>query len=180
MHLFKLLLSHSALSDVAGDFGKTDEVAGIVFDAIDDDRGPEFRSVLTDAPTLGFEPSLFCSFSQRMLGDSQLKVARCVELAEMLSDDFIRRVTLDALSSRIPCRDVSLRSELKDRVIDNRFDQLAVASFASEQIFVCLLSFGDVASDFGKANQLAVFVTDGVEDHKRPKATPVLAHAPPL
>ena len=98
----------------------------------------------------------------------------------MLSDDFVRRVALDALSSRIPCRDVSLRIELKDRVIDNRLDQLAVASFASQQIFVCLLPFGDVASDFGKANQFAVFVTDRVEDHKRPKVTPILAYSPAL
>src|SRR5262249_61363071 len=42
------------------------------------------------------------------------------------------------------------------------------------------LPLGDVASDFGKADQFIVLIADRIDLHRRPEPAAVLAHAPAL
>jgi hypothetical protein len=55
-------------------------------------------------------------------------VLRRVEAREMLSDDLVQGVALDAFGTRVPARNMSLRIEHEDGVIHDRLDQLLVSA----------------------------------------------------
>src|SRR5205085_8835056 len=52
------LLRGLPLGDVASDLGKSQEIAALASDRVDDYRCPEAASVLADPPALGFEAAL--------------------------------------------------------------------------------------------------------------------------
>src|SRR6202022_3550407 len=96
---FYLFLSLLSLRHIAGNFGVSDQFAIGRANGIDDDIGPEFRTVLAIAPSFLFETALPQGRVQANLRDAGCGILRAVELGEMLSDDFLRRVTLDALGA---------------------------------------------------------------------------------
>src|SRR5215831_9096731 len=117
-------------------------MAGFVLDPVDHDGRPESRTVLANAPAFRLEPAFLCGLSQRTLGDIRVAVFGRIELTEVLSDNLLRRVSLDALGTGIPGCDISGGVELEDRIVDHRLDESPVAPFAVKQVFVRLLPFG--------------------------------------
>ena len=114
---------------VACHFGESKEVVIVVFDAVDDDGRPELCAVLAYTPAFGFETAFCSCLGERTRRYAGITIFLGVENAEVLSDDFFRRITLDVLGPGIPGGDVARRIELEDRIIDDRFDQLPITAF---------------------------------------------------
>ena len=128
----------------------------IVADRVDDDAGPEARAVLAHAPAFGLEPSLARGGLERAARHARCPVLLGVEAREMLADDLVGAVALDALGAGIPVRDLALRVEHVDRVVGDALHQQAepLLAFAAAPPRACL-ALGDVAGDLGEAEQLA-------------------------
>jgi hypothetical protein len=59
-----------------------------------------------------------------------LNIFRRVEPAEVLTDNFVRIVTFDALCARIPGRYIAGLVKLKNRIVHHSLDQSTVSSLA--------------------------------------------------
>src|ERR1043165_812332 len=164
--------------DVAGHFGKADELSRIIQDAIDHHRSHERSAVLADARALGFIAAGFSRLRQRLLWDLSGLVFGGVKAAEMLSDDLVRTIAFDPFGASIPGRYETMRVELENGVIDNCLDQPAVSPLAFKEAELRLLALGDVARDFRKADELPSLVLDGIDHNQCPEAGPVLADPP--
>jgi hypothetical protein len=114
LNLEKFLLRRFfPLGNVTGDFGKTDKLAGLIANGIDDDARPEKRAVLPDAPSIfyvvsGLDRNLECPG-----GLPSCLIGWCVKAREMLPDDLARGISLDALAADISVRHMPLRIEHK-------------------------------------------------------------------
>src|SRR6478672_11947815 len=86
-------------------------------------------AVLAHPPAFGDEPALYRGLLQDVLGKAGVLILRCVEAREMLADDLIGGVALDALGTGVPGCNTSLGIEHEDGIIDNRLDQLLVSAF---------------------------------------------------
>src|SRR5688500_4591096 len=98
----------------------------------------------------------------------------------MVSEDFLLRVTLEALRTPIPTRDVTLKVEHVDRVVRHTLHENSEALLAPSQRVLGCLSLGDVPCDFGKADQRAILAAYWIDNDMRPHARPILADAPAL
>src|ERR1700754_4392082 len=67
-----------------------------------------------------------------------------------------------------------------DGVVGHTLDKEPELFLASPQRVLSLFALAQVAGDLGKAHQLTRRQTDGIDDHIRPEAGAVLAHAPAL
>src|SRR5581483_6109729 len=123
-------LGFTTLGEVSRDLDETDQPACAVPDRINDDISPEFRTVLSDVPTLIFELTLAFGHIQRTTGQARLAVLFGVKSREMLADDFGFVITLKQPGPRIPACDDALRIEHIDGVIGDRIDQHAVTALA--------------------------------------------------
>src|SRR5690606_30973982 len=112
---------------VARDLGKSDQLAVIIDNPVDDDRCKKTAADLSNAPSFRFVASLAPRRFKRFGGNSGRPVLLCIKRTEMFADDFIGRVALDPPRSGIPGRDQSLGIELKNRIIDDRFEKAPVA-----------------------------------------------------
>jgi len=65
--------------------------------------------------------------------------------------------------------------QLAERIELLRFMQLLL-NF--RQLVLCFLAFRDIAGDLGKANQLAVFIPDRINDNAGSEKGAILAYAP--
>jgi hypothetical protein len=101
-----------------------------------------------------------------------------VESGEMLTDDLVCGISLDALRARVPVGDGALGVEHIDGVILHAFDKHPEALLAIEKGLFLLTLGGDVARDLGKADVRAVGVVNGVEHGIRPETCAVLANSP--
>ena len=63
----EMLLCLLALGDVTRHLGEPDDLAAVILDRIDHDRGPEPRAVLAHAPTLGEEAAFLLRHRERPL-----------------------------------------------------------------------------------------------------------------
>src|SRR5690349_17784313 len=97
----------------------------------DDDVGPEGGAVLANAPAFVLEPPLPRSDPELVLGKSLGDLLRRVEHREVLPDDLLRLVTLDAARTLVPAGDVTSRVEREDGVVAHRIDEQAI------QVGVC-------------------------------------------
>ena len=98
----------------------------------------------------------------------------------MTADDFGFRIALDALRAGVPVGDAAFRVQHVDGVVRDALHQHAELLFAQAQRLIGRLAFADVARDLGEAEQAALVVDDGIDDHMRHEAGAVLAHAPAL
>ena len=64
--------------------------------------------------------------------------------------------------------------ELEDGVVDDRLDQAADSAARFPAALLRLLPLGDVARHLGEADELAVVVTDRVDDDGGPEPLPSL------
>ena len=132
----ELLLRTTALGNVASHLSITAENAALVTNRRDDDVRPETRTVLADAPTFLLESSLGLRNAQLHVGFPGGDVLGCVEAGEMLAEDFLRPVALDALGTGVPAGDAPLRIEHEDRVVLDAFHHEAKAFLALHRLFV--------------------------------------------
>src|SRR6266403_3862883 len=101
--LFRPLL----LGDVSRDFCETAQPPRPVAQGGNHHVGPEPRSVLAHAPAFVFEASSLFGKLQFMARPASFHILRWVEAGEVLADDFLRLVALDAFGPGIPTGSVS-------------------------------------------------------------------------
>src|SRR5262249_44758875 len=121
--LFEHLLRLPPHGDVSCHFGKSDQFSTLVVDRIDQHAGPEFAAVLAQTPTFPLVLSCLLGLTKRARRDVCLAIFRRVEPGEVLSNDFMWTITLDALRATVPARDASLRIEHVDRVVLDRLHE---------------------------------------------------------
>src|SRR4029079_15761234 len=124
------------LTDVARDLGKAEEFAGLVANRVDDHARPKMRSVLAHAHALGFETPFARGSFQDALGQTGLAVLTGEELAEMLADDLVRGVALEALSAGIPVRYHAGGIEHVDGKVGDALDKQPEPLLARRQILL--------------------------------------------
>jgi hypothetical protein len=112
----------AAFGQVARDLGKPDQLAHCIAQRRDDDVGPEAAAILADAPVLVLETSQLARAPQLLVRPVFRESIGRVEPREMLADDFIGRIALDALRALVSRRDDAIRIQHEDRVIADAFD----------------------------------------------------------
>nr|WP_062610957.1 hypothetical protein [Caballeronia calidae] len=89
-----------------------------------------------------------------------------------------RCVALGTLRTRTPVRHDATWVEHVDRVIGDSFDQQTEAALGIARLLMQRARLCQVARDLREAEQLAVVLMNGIDDHVRPETRAVLAHAP--
>ena len=79
------LLRFAPFGQVAGDLGKTEQLALGIANAVDDDIGPEARSILANAPSFGFEPAIAFGGMERARGQPRHPILFRIEAGEILA-----------------------------------------------------------------------------------------------
>ena len=126
LHLLRLahpLLAGPALGQVAGDLGEADEAAAVVADGGDDDVGPEARAVLAQPPALQLVFADIGGLGEGACRNAGGAVGLGIEAREMLADDLLALIALDALRAGIPAHDIAARIDHEDCVVGHRVDQ---------------------------------------------------------
>ena len=101
------------LGDVAGDVHEADQRADLVADRLDHGARPEHALVAPHAPALDDIFALVGGDLERARRLAALLLLLGIEAAEVLADDFRRRVLVDALRAHVPIGDVAVRSSMK-------------------------------------------------------------------
>ena len=84
----------------------------VVADGVDNDVRPKAGAVLTNAPAFFFKPSLLFELRQAPVAARRCAVFVGVEPREVLPDNLVWCISLDALRARIPVGDVPSRSSI--------------------------------------------------------------------
>eukprot|EP01022_Parablepharisma_sp_SALTPOND_P021769 TRINITY_DN435_c2_g11_i1.p1 TRINITY_DN435_c2_g11~~TRINITY_DN435_c2_g11_i1.p1 ORF type:complete len:948 (-),score=370.43 TRINITY_DN435_c2_g11_i1:3556-6399(-) len=165
---------------VAGDLGKAQQLAVFLVEGVDHHVRPEARTVLAQAPAFVFEAAFAQGDLQVGGGQSGQAVLLLVEHGEMLAHDLLLQVTLGALGAGVPVGHGAIGIEHVEGIVGDAFHQQPETVFGvAPRLFHAAL-LGTVAGDLGKADQLAVFLVDGVDHHVCPETAAVLADAPAL
>ncbi len=172
------LLGLQLFGDVAGDLGETQDRTVIAVDGVDDDMCPEPCAVLALSPAFLFEAAFASGGIEADLRFAALPILFGIELREVLADDLVGGISLDALGASIPIADIALRIEHVERVVRDALHEQLKLLLAALEAFFGRLSLRQVAGDFGEADQTADTIPDRVDDDMRPKTGAVLAHAP--
>ena len=90
---------------------KPSQLALVVVDRVDDHAGPEARAVLALPPAFRLIAARLAGCLQRLAWNAGREILRRVEAAEMLADNLVGRIALDALRRRSS----SLSPVLRDR-----------------------------------------------------------------
>src|SRR6185503_282487 len=105
LRLLQRGLGVALLGDVAGDLGEADQLAGVVEDAVDHDVGPEQAAVLAHPPALGLVAADLRGGVERARRQPGGAVALGIEAREVLADDLLAGIALDAPRPGVPARD---------------------------------------------------------------------------
>src|SRR5204862_2401193 len=116
----KRILMPFPVGEVPRDFAEPPQPALGVAQGRDDDVAPEQRAVLADPPPFLFDAALGFGDGQEALGLAALDVVGRIEAAEVLADDLVACVALQALSPWVPTRDDPVGVEGEDRVLGCR------------------------------------------------------------
>src|SRR6267143_1359028 len=84
---------------------------------------PKSRTVFASLPTFLFMPAVIDSKSQLKVSRADVNAIFRIQHAEVLADDFWRRVAVQPLRAGIPTANQSFRRERVDREILDRRDQ---------------------------------------------------------
>ena len=156
------------LGDVARNLGEAQELALIVPYCIYHDRSTKLGAVLAHPPTLGLVLAFATGSRQCFVGDACCLILFGVELAEMQSDDLVRRIAFDALRAGVAGRNDAIRIKVENGVIDYAFHQLPEPHLAFQKPLLGLPAFGHVPRDLNETEQFAVLLANGVE-HCEPR-----------
>src|SRR5262249_38510734 len=105
---------------------------------------------------------------------------RRVELREVLSDDLLRAITVDALGADVPGLHEPVRIQHEDGEVLHALDEQTEALFRSAHALFALLALGEIARHLRKSDERAGIVAESRDDDVRPEARPVLAETPAL
>src|SRR6185312_4798178 len=133
--------------------GEADQLALGITDRVDHDACPEALAVLADAPSFGFVAASLARRFERPLRYSGLQVLGGVEAAEMLADDIVGRIALDAFRAGVPVGHPAIRVEHVNRIVGDALDEDPEAALGLEQRLLRRASLGHVAGDLGEADQ---------------------------
>jgi hypothetical protein len=100
-------------------------VAGSIAHRRDDDVGPEERAVLPQPPAFVLEAALGGGDLQFLLRNTLLDPLLRIEAREVLAEDLVLTIALEALRSGVPADDSPVGIEHENRVVDDAFDQHA-------------------------------------------------------
>src|SRR5882724_10866047 len=78
---------------------------------------PEAGAIFTDTPTFGFDPALRDGHFELALRYARGLIRLRIKFRKMLPNDFVSRITFDALRTGIPGRNPALRIQHEDSVI---------------------------------------------------------------
>ena len=98
----------------------------------------------------------------------------------MPADDFVGMVTLDAFRARIPAGDDTVWIEHEERIVGDATHEEPQLPLAFGQRLPRRFTFGDVAGDVCKPDEIAVLVLDRLDHGNAPETAAVLALAPTL
>ncbi|HEU4579628.1 MAG TPA: hypothetical protein VFS67_15325 [Polyangiaceae bacterium] len=117
------LLCVPALGQVARHLREADQRTFGMTERRDHDVRPEPRAILPDAPALALEASLALGHLQLRVADRFPVDLRRIEHREVLADDLLREIPLDALGPRVPGGDAAVEVEDEDRVVPDALDE---------------------------------------------------------
>ncbi len=120
-----LLLELPPVAEIAGHLGKGHQLPIAVAHPADDHVGPEACAVLAHAPALVFEAALAGGGFQLHL--ALARVLRRIEVGEVLPDDLVGAVPLDALRAHVPGAHPTVRIEHENGIVLDALDQQAEA-----------------------------------------------------
>ena len=78
-----------------------------------------------------------------------------IELREVASDNFVRTIAFDPLRADIPATHAAFFVEHANGVFGNALHEKSELRFASPEVFLSRFTFGQIARNFCKANDLA-------------------------
>ena len=103
--------------------------------------GPELRAVLAHAPALALEAAGALGLRQRLSRDVLRPLSVGVKGRKMTTYNFVRLITLEAFSPRVPAGHTTLTIQHVDRVISDRLDEEPVAAVAGLGVFETVCGF---------------------------------------
>src|SRR5215208_4888859 len=112
------------LRDVLRDLRDTPQFSLIIVQRRQDRGCPEPRSILAHKPVLFLGPAFARRF-EVFLWPATPYIFFGEEHGEVLSDDLLRLIALEAFGTSVPAGDASLRVEREDRVVPHAFHQRA-------------------------------------------------------
>ena len=121
-------LGGPALCKVAGDLGIADEISLRIANAIDDGARPKPGPILALAPAFAFESALASRRRQASGRQPRPTVLFGVKSREVLAEDLLLLIPLEAARARVPADHKNVRVEHIDGVIRHRFDQETITS----------------------------------------------------
>jgi hypothetical protein len=178
VHLHRL--DPLALGQVAGQLGEAQVSSRFVAQRGDGHVRPEPAAVLAQAPPDVDEAALFHGLLKLVLGPAAVAHLRRIEHGQMLADDLLGRVALDALRSDVPGGDPPVDVQHEDRVFAHALHQQAEAFLALAQLVLVVAPLRQVAGDLGEADERAALVAHGGDDDVGPEQRSVLADPPAL
>ncbi len=115
---------------------------------------------------------------QLVVGPSAVAHVLRIEHGQMLADDLVGRVALDALRPDVPGGHLAVDVQHEDRVFAHAFHQQAETLLALAQLLLMAASLREVAGDLREADQRAALVAHGRDDGVGPEQRTILADAP--
>lgn len=123
--LAQALFVLAPLRQVAGDLRETDHLALRVPQGGDDDVGPEAGTVLAQAPAFVLQATLAPGDAQFLLGPAAVERLLRIEAREVLPDDLVRGIALDALRALVPRDHHAVGVQHEDRVVAHALNHQA-------------------------------------------------------
>src|SRR5476649_2405294 len=163
---------------ISCDLGESQQFPRFITDRIDNDVRPKSRSVLAHTPALLFKPTFGSSRCQRLGWHVFSTIFFSVEDGEIRTDDFLSLVTLDAFSTRVPVRDHARRGDYVDRIVGHTLNKQPEPVLTFAQRLLGRFTLGNVACDFGEADQPAGGIADRIDHDACPESRAVSSHPP--
>src|SRR5215208_6961580 len=176
--LVEFLLGFTLLAQIAGDFGKADDLATVVANGIDGDAGPKAAAVLAHTPAFGNHLPLGFGNGKKLFRQAGSAIFLGIETREVLAHDFVRAIALQMLRAGIPVGYATIRGKHENRMVPHAVDQQAKLplAFFKPQLRSAVLC--QVARDLGEADDGAILGMHGIEHRRGPETGAVLAHTP--
>ena len=141
---------------------------------------PEGAAIFTVSPAIIFKTPGAAGNRQIAFRQLQQPVLSAVEAGKVLTDDLLSSVAFGAARTGVPVHDAAARIQHIDRVVLHPFHQHTKGLLTFKLFMLHPALFGTVARHFRIADQPALIIPDGINDHVRPEGRAIFAVAPAL